>query len=176
MCNHLLTLSPCSCLDLKGAWGRGQLWMSCCPQDGFVLSASWVPLGSELARHQMGMLFGWWQPADGHHLPWGSSLSSDCYAQLGTGRFLLMRKGEGRGWVAAVLLTLEGSWKTTKQNPRLHCAGDLHPSHSGLACILSFNRRSCLGFCVWRVRTGHKSSWNLMSEDCIKSCYYKELQ
>lgn len=73
----------------------------------------------ELAEYQVEMLFGWWQPADSHHLLWGSSLSPACCAQLGTGRFLLMRKGEGRRWVAAVLLTLGGILENDRKSTSL---------------------------------------------------------
>lgn len=99
MCSHLLMLSPCSCLGLKGAWGRGSWGWAVVPRVALCCLLLGYPLGliRELARHQLGLLFAWWQPADGHHLPWGSSLSPACCAQLGTGRFLLMRKGKGRG-------------------------------------------------------------------------------
>lgn len=61
--------------------------------------------------------FGWWQPADCHHLPWVSSLSPACSAQLGTERFI---EGSWRQqWVAALLLTLGGYTKEdNKESPR----------------------------------------------------------
>lgn len=57
MCNHLLMQSPCSCFGLKGTWERGLLRMSCCPQAGLVLSASWVPPGCD-QRAPERVLFG----------------------------------------------------------------------------------------------------------------------
>lgn len=35
-----------------------------------------------------------------------------------------------------------------KKAQGMNCAGDLHPSFSGLACISWFNRRTSLGFSV----------------------------
>lgn len=44
--------------------------------------------------------------------------------------------------MAAVLLTLGGTWKMTrKAQGFVKCAGDLHPSFSGLACIPWSSRR-----------------------------------
>lgn len=155
-CSHLLALSPCSCLALQGAWGWAVVpRMALCS----------LLLSTELARHQMGTWFGWWQPAEGHHLPWGSSLSPACSAQLVTERFI---EGSWRQqWVAAVLLTLGGTWKMTrKAEGFVKCVGGLHPSFSGLVCVPWSNWRLCHGVCVWRLSTAHKQPWNLMLKHC----------
>lgn len=55
---------------------------------------------------------------------------------------------------------LENVTYTKKNQGSMNCAGDLHPSLSGLACMSWFNRRMSPGFSV-KVK-----DWSQMAQKC----------